>query len=73
MTQVLEDPRLSFLMRHLSLHWHLEMMVGHWQLAPVMVECYSLIFGENYNLLLFFVRIVVRRWVLFSSIFFFLI
>jgi hypothetical protein len=28
MTQGLEDPHLAFPMRHLSRHWHLEMMAG---------------------------------------------
>lgn len=72
MTQGLEDPQLSFLMRHLSLHWHLKMMVGLWQLAPVTVELYSMIFGGNYSLLLFFVLIVVQRSVVFPVFIIFL-
>lgn len=61
MIQVLEDPHLTLLMRHLSRHWHLEMMVGCWQLEPVMVVWYSMMSVENHSLLLSCVLMVVQR------------
>lgn len=62
MIQGLEDPRLALPMRLLSLHWHLEMMVGYSQQEPVMVEWCSMMFVASHSLLLFFVLIVVQRW-----------
>uniref|UniRef100_A0A2P2L555 Uncharacterized protein n=1 Tax=Rhizophora mucronata TaxID=61149 RepID=A0A2P2L555_RHIMU len=50
MIQGQEGPRLLLLMRCHSLHWHLEMMVGFWQLEPAMVVLYSMMFVENHSL-----------------------
>lgn len=61
MTQGLEDPHLAFLTRHLSRHWHLEMMVGLLQLEQVVAGWYSMMFVESHNLLLFFMLTVVQR------------
>lgn len=57
----LEDHHLTFLMKHLSLHWPLEMMVGCWLLELAMAVWHSMMFVENRNLLLFFTLMVVLR------------
>ncbi|PRQ38116.1 putative transcription factor WD40-like family [Rosa chinensis] len=44
--QGLGDIHLASSMRHLFLHWHLEMMVGYWQLEQVVVMLCFLISGK---------------------------
>lgn len=61
MIQGLEDPHLVFLMKHLSLHWHLEMMAGFWQPEPVLVGWSSMMFVGSLSRSLYFELTVVQR------------
>ena len=57
----LEGPHPVFHMKHLSLHWHLEMMAGYWQLELVLVGWCSMTFVENQSHSLYFELTVVQK------------
>lgn len=58
----LEDTHLVFHMKHLSLHWHLEMMAGCWQPELVPVGWYSMMFVESQSHSLYFELTIVQRY-----------